>query len=622
MTQMKIAIILISEAGLNHARQLRRELTDAEIFTLRHETGCTHIDSVGKFTATNFYNYDALIYIGAMGICVRAIAPCVQDKYSDPAVVCVDSTGRYAISVLSGHIGGANELTARVAAILGAEPVVTTQSDLTGLWALDTLPARFGWHPVICTDSSAMLLAALAHTPEERMRANMNEAISLFVAKQPTALLLTLRDEGTDWLEAHLPSHVTVFERAEEIDPSRFRLILCVSVQVPDFKDIPMICYVPCALHLGLGLARQAEPAQEIIDEILKRLDDQYAIPRQAIYDISTIDIKSDEPVIRKLQADHFSVRFYTAEQLADVAVPNPSPTVEKHVGTASVCEAAALLSAEGGELLVPKEKGANYTLAVALHASFLRRGHIEIVGAGPGDPELISIRGRHFLERADLILYAGSLVPRELTACAHPGATVRSSADMDLEEQFALMKEFYDRGKLVVRLHTGDPCIYGAIQEQMNYFDRYGMSYHITPGISSFQAAAAALRSQFTIPEKVQSIILTRGEGRTPMPEREKLHLLARSQSTMCIFLSASIAGQVQEELLQEYPPTTPVAVCYHLTWPDERIFRGTLGELARIVEENRLKLTTLIVVGEAIDNREGLSRLYAHEFKHLFRK
>lgn len=212
--------------------------------------------------------------------------------------------------------------------------------------------------------------------------------------------------------------------------------------------------------------------------------------------------------------------------------------------------------------------------------------------------------------------------MPRELTYCAKPGAVVRSSASMNLEEQFALMKEFYDRGCFIVRLHTGDPCIYGAIQEQMNYFDQYQMSYHITPGISSFQAAAAALKSQFTIPEKVQSIILTRGEGRTPMPEREKLHLMARSQSTMCIFLSAGIVDQVQSELLQEYPEDTPVAACYHLTWKDERIYRGVLKDLVRIVKENNLTLTTLLVVGEAIDNRQGLSRLYAHEFKHLYRK
>mgnify|MGYP000793009799 CR=1 FL=1 len=192
----------------------------------------------------------------------------------------------------------------------------------------------------------------------------------------------------------------------------------------------------------------------------------------------------------------------------------------------------------------------------------------------------------------------------------------------MALEEQFALMKDFYDRGCLVVRLHTGDPCVYGAIQEQMAFFDRYGMSYHITPGISSFQAAAAALRSQFTIPEKVQSIILTRGEGRTPMPEKEKLHLLARSQSTMCIYLSAAIVDEVQKELLMSYPPETPVAACYKLTWKEEKIYRGQLKDLARIVHDNNLSLTTLLVVGDAIDNRNGLSKLYDRSFTHLFRK
>ena len=153
-------------------------------------------------------------------------------------------------------------------------------------------------------------------------------------------------------------------------------------------------------------------------------------------------------------------------------------------------------------------------------------------------------------LERADLILYAGSLVPKALTECHKPGAVVRSSAD----------------------IHTGDPCIFGAIQEQMAFFDANHMEYHITPGISSFLAAAAELQSQFTIPERCQTIILTRGEGRTPMPEKEQLHLLAKSQSTMCIFLSASIVDDVQRELLQEYPEDTPVAACYHLTWPDHR--------------------------------------------------
>lgn len=617
---MKTAIILVSEAGLNSARLLLKEFSESEIFTPRHEDGCTHIASTGSFTSENFNRYDAFIFIGAMGICVRSIAPCIKNKYTDPAVVCVDSTGKYAVSVLSGHLGGANELTNTIAGVLGAEPVVTTQSDLTGLWALDKLPERFGWFPVINVDVSALLLAELAKTPEEKMKACMNEPISLFVAGKPTALLLEVRDKGTDWLEAHLPPHVEVFYRLKDIKPSRFKLVLCVSPQVPYIKELPLVCYMPRMLHVGIGLARQAGPTKKVVEAILDQLK-EYNIPHQAIASISTIDAKRDEPVVKALKKK-YNVRFYTAQELATVDVPHPSKTVMKHMGTPSVSEAAALLSSGNTQLIMPKKKGENYTVAVAMDVSILRRGHIEIVGAGPGDPELISVRGRQMLEKADLILYAGSLVPRELTLCAKPGATVRSSASMNLEEQFALMKEFYDKGKFIVRLHTGDPCIYGAIQEQMNYFDRYGMSYHITPGISSFQAAAAALKSQFTIPEKVQSIILTRGEGRTSMPEREKLHLMARSQSTMCIFLSAGIAEEVQAELLQEYPETTPVAVCYHLTWKDERIFRGELKNLARIVKENDLTLTTMIVVGESIGNREGLSRLYAHEFKHLFRK
>ena len=183
-------------------------------------------------------------------------------------------------------------------------------------------------------------------------------------------------------------------------------------------------------------------------------------------------------------------------------------------------------------------------------------------------------------------------------------------------------MERFYRQGKQVVRLHTGDPCIFGAIEEQMSYFDSHGMDYHITPGISSFLAAAAELKSQFTIPEKCQTIILTRGEGRTPTPEREKLHLLARSRSTMCIFLSASIAEEVQKELLAEYPADTPVAACYHLTWKDQRIYRGKLCELSKMIKDNHLTLTTMIVVGEAIDNRKGESLLYSRHFTHLFRK
>lgn len=596
------AIILISESSLSLAKTLKEELQDSEIYCTLPIESCRQISSISTFTQENFNNFRSLIFIGAMGICVRSIAPCIKDKHTDPAVVCVDSTGKFAVSVLSGHVGRANELTQYIARILGAEPVITTQSDRSELWPLDTIGDAFDWFTL---------------TGEG---CEMNQVISLFVNKEPTALLLNIRDKGTEMLERTCPSHVDVFSKLEDIDADHYRLIISVGPYFYENGQVPVLYYVPKVLHLGIGLAHNAEPKEEIVNNLLHHLIDANIIPR-AIKSIATIEEKREEPVIGILQTA-YETHFYSAEELNKIEVPTPSEVVNKHMGTHSVSEASAILAANGGPLIMNKTKGSNYTLAIALDAVTVRQGHIEIVGAGPGDPDLISVRGRHMLEKADLILYAGSLVPKELTFCAKEGATVRSSASMDLEEQFALMKEFYDKGKFVVRLHTGDPCIYGAIQEQMNFFDQYGMSYHITPGISSFQAAAAELRSQFTIPEKVQTIILTRGEGRTPMPDKEKLHLLARSQSTMCIFLSAGVVDQVQEDLLQHYPPTTPVAACFHLTWKDQRIYRGELKDLAKIVKDNNLTLTTMIVVGDAIDNREGLSRLYAHEFKHLFRK
>lgn len=599
---MKTAIIVISEASISMAKTLKQELPESEIFSTIANADCWHIPALQEAVPQLFRDSDALIFIGAMGICVRAIAPCIEDKKTDPAVLCVDSTGRYVISVLSGHVGGANGLTQYVAGILGAEPVITTRSDRTGLWALDTLGKKYDWQPI----------------PGENC--DMNHLISLFVDCAPTALLLDIRDEGTAQLEHTLPSHVDVFYNFKDIDTGKYRLLLLVTPYLYETSGMQALYYVPKVLHMGMGLARNAGPKNAVITRLMNTLLEANIIPA-AIRTISSIEEKKHEEVL-KLLADAYELHLYTASQLSQVDVPTPSEVVDKYMGTPSVSEASALLTAGGGPLILPKQKCENFTVAIALDSVAVRQGHIEIVGAGPGDPELISVRGRRFLEEADLILYAGSLVPRELTECAKAGATIRSSASMTLEEQFALMKDFYDRGQLVVRLHTGDPCIYGAIQEQMNFFDRYGMRYHITPGISSFQAAAAALQSQFTIPEKVQTIILTRGEGRTPMPEKEKLSLLARSQSTMCIFLSAGVIDQVQQELLEHYPPTTPVAACYHLTWKDERIYRGELKDLAQIVKENNLTLTTMIVVGDAIDNREGLSRLYSHQFKHLFRK
>lgn len=605
---MNIAVIAVSPQGITIAEQLKAEWQEQlTIFSTHQHSSVESIRNIKEHVDAHFGDYSAWIFIGAMGICIRTIAEHVQHKYHDPAVINIDSTGRFVVSVLSGHVGGANELTEHIASLLGAQAVVSTQTDNTGLWALDLFSRKYGWAQV-------------------NNMGGLNKPIALYTNGKPTALLLEVRDKFTLELERTHAEHVDIYYKREDLDESKYELILAVSPRVYETSK-PCIQYIPKSLALGLGCRYQCAPKDipEYICNEIRRL----GYYPEAIKRIGTIDLKKDEPLLKEMlqllnieEAD-----IYTSEDLAPVEIKNPSDYVFKVTGVYGVAESASRLSARMGSIVIEKQKGMlhdgnDFTFAVSIDRAYERRGHIEIVGAGPGDPDLCSIRGRAFLEIADLILYAGSLVPRALTTCHKPGATVRSSADMNLEEQFALMKEFYDKGLLVVRLHTGDPCIYGAIQEQMAFFDEYDISYHITPGISSFQAAAAALRSQFTIPEKTQTIILTRGEGRTPMPEKEKLHMLARSQSTMCIFLSAGIVDDVQAQLLEHYPEDTPVAACYHLTWSDERIYRGQLKDLAKLVHDNKLTLTTMLVIGEAIDNRKGLSRLYADEFKHLFRK
>lgn len=606
MKKIYLGIIPVSDTSLEMARIIQKEISDSLIYTKSKQTDCIQIYSIDDCVKNIFNSCSAILFIGAMGICVRSIAPYIQNKRTDPAIINIDSTGKYVISVLSGHIGRANELTERIAHIVGGEAIITTQSDNTGLWALDTLNVKFEW------------------TVESNTN-NFNHPLTTFVKGQKTVLLLDIKDAGTAYLERTKPDHVDIFYKFDQIDLKNYELLIAVSPFIYD-SDIQTIYYRPKVLHLGIGCRKNCNP-EGIPEDIAQKLSENN-ISVKSLKDISTIELKKEEPLLKKLQNafGNIPIKIHKADDLKDIEVINPSEKVEEVTSVQGVSESSAIKSSDGGLLIIEKQKGKlsegnDFTFALAINKNAVRQGHIEIVGAGPGDPELVSLKGRQYLEVADLILYAGSLVPIELTYCAKQGAVVRSSASMDLEEQFSLMKDFYDKGLLVVRLHTGDPCIYGAIQEQMAFFDRHNMSYHITPGISSFQAAAAALRSQFTIPEKVQTIILTRGEGRTPMPEKEKLHLLARSQSTMCIFLSAGIVEDVQMELLEHYPPETPVAACYKLTWKDERIYRGELKDLAAIVKENNLTLTTMLVVGETIDNRKGLSRLYAHEFKHLFR-
>jgi len=251
----------------------------------------------------------------------------------------------------------------------------------------------------------------------------------------------------------------------------------------------------------------------------------------------------------------------------------------------------------------------------------------VHFIGAGPGDPELITVKGARLLREAKVVIYAGSLVDRELVRSYAPHAEVYDSSAMTLEETTSAIAEALLADKSVVRLHTGDPSIYGAIQEQMAELDRLGIEYDVVPGVTSAFAAAAALKQELTQPEVSQTVIFTRIEGKTPVPERESLSEIAKIGATLVIYLSVSMIDQVVAALLEGvYTSETPVAVVYRASWPDERILEGTLEDIAQKVQDAGIGKQALILVGDVLRARkEGMkakSLLYDKEFSHGCRK
>ena len=247
----------------------------------------------------------------------------------------------------------------------------------------------------------------------------------------------------------------------------------------------------------------------------------------------------------------------------------------------------------------------------------------IHFVGAGSGAVDLITVRGAKLLSEADQIIYAGSLVNTALLDYAKEGCDLKDSASMTLEEVIAAMKEAEAEGKMTVRLHTGDPSLYGAHREQMDLLDEAGIAYDVTPGVSSFCGAAAALNAEYTLPNVSQSVIITRMDGRTPVPDGEKLRKMASHGCTMVLFLSTSLLEAAQEELIAGgYDPDTPAAIVYKATWPDEKVFRCTVGTLAQTARENNVTKTALMCIGGFLGDKYDRSRLYDPTFTHGFRQ
>ena len=247
----------------------------------------------------------------------------------------------------------------------------------------------------------------------------------------------------------------------------------------------------------------------------------------------------------------------------------------------------------------------------------------VHFVGAGPGAPDLITLRGAKLLEEADVVIYAGSLVNPELLKCCKPTCEVHNSAFLTLEQVLALIERAEREGKTTVRLHTGDTAVYSTIREQMDALEQRGISYDITPGVSSFCAAAASAHAEYTLPGVSQSVILTRMAARTPVPEREAIAAMASHGASMAVFLSAGMLPALQEELLKgAYTTDTPACIVYKASWPEEKVLLCTVGSLAAVGRENAVEKTALILVGDFLNAGFDRSCLYDPSFSTGFRE
>jgi precorrin-4 C11-methyltransferase len=625
MNPYSIAIVAVTRRGVEQARLLRRRLRSGVVHRPERYGPCEHgwempfRGSLSERVPELFQNYRQIVCFLAAGAVTRLIAPCLASKDSDPGVLAVDEAGRFVIPLLSGHKGGANVFARTVAGCLGAVPVVTTASDAIGGLSLDLLEDAFGW--------TAM--------PRDRLK----PAARALVDGEPIAVLQEVGSPGT-WLdEVELPSNVAVLRDARELGMRAFAYVLWITDRViEDLEGVAeerVLWYRPRSLVLGIGCERGISPAA--LEDGLDRFLAQHRFCRDSIALLASVDLKADEPAITDLAIRFdWATRFYPADELATVqAAPNPSEVVARCVGTPGVAEPAALLASGSPLLLVDKNivgsplAPQRMTFSLARFQAISEKGtgsppicsKVVFVGAGPGDPDLLTLKGRRALSRADVVVYAGSLVPEEVLRHTSPTAALHNSAQLTLEEVMDRLIAAARAGQRVVRLHSGDTSLYSAIQEQMTLLDEAGIDYEIIPGVSSFQAAAAALKTELTLPEVAQTVILTRAEGQTPMPEGEALAELARSRATLCIFLSARLVEGVQEQLLTAYSPQTPAAILYRVSWPDEQIIVTELRHLAAEVRRHSLTRTTLILVGAAVGGRRNRSRLYDDKHGHLFR-
>lgn len=430
-----IQIIYVTDAGRAIAQRLLSELHEA------------HILPAKAFASNTFSRNEALIFVGPTETCMRTVAPFLKTKRTDPNVISVDDAGNYVISLLNGRFCGADNLAHRVSRILGSVPIFSSESNEEGFWGLDTLAHHFGWQ-------------------EEHRDGRMNHIVFHFVNGRPTVLKLdVMGGRGVDYLKRSKPEHVAFFDADAKVETDSLLIAVSPFWNPTDRQFAKSILYRPPVLHLGIDCIRES-PAGELPWKILDLLH-QHNLSEKSIATIDTTAQNANEMPIQSLMMAFPWAKLTTHDIGGDVK---------------NVCEAC--VSDYGPILMERQELDEVCTVSVSILREAQLGGHVEYVGAGPGDPDLVSVRGMQFLQQADLILYPSATVSEQLTHYAKKGCMVRSTDNLKPQEVLPLMQEYYRKGLRIVRLLAGDPATNPAFAEEKPLLEQEDMRYHVTPGI------------------------------------------------------------------------------------------------------------------------------------------
>lgn len=542
----KTAVFSTSEKGNLLAKSIQEELVYTDTFSTKEDKSFLKVESFADFVEWSFDDYDHIILIGDLADNILNLTPYIKEQYKKLLIFNVDVNGDFVQILQVGEEGEANQEAQKLAGITGGTAIISTQAKASKEWDLESFTERFEW--------------------EADLNDDWESVRTLFRTRTKVALILEVRDMGSAYLEKTAPSFVEIFYHVDDLEEENFDLIIAVSPLLYRFK-VTSVMYRPKILTLGMGCHKNF-PHGILVNDIQEKLA-QHGISWKAIRTLSTADSKSKEMALLEV-CHHLKIEFktYSSDFLNRIPIPNPSDVILKHTGLRGLAESAALAVSKTNKLIVEKQNdkpecNQYYTWALAIDQLNLREGQLEIVGAGPGNPDLITLQGMNLLRKADLVIYSSTLLRDDLIHHVKTGAKIRSVESLTQQENLIqLIQSYYRRGLMTVWLHSGDANLFSDIQDELIAFTKTGMEYRITPGVGNFQALEAELKTKFLINRQEQEVHLIRVSMDNLNDQKQRLKEYLEQEDEICIYADRNVMPDLHQFFSTILSSNTPIAI------------------------------------------------------------